>query len=259
MKNTQLCNVVMLPTNEASPLYLHDKEGLGFSVTGKYLKTNCIQPQHLYLVSDEEIKEGDWFFSSYYKTVQQSRGHKGLDTFGEMFQKIIATTDKSLISEESRTRGFQNIGQSIRLPQPPESFIKAFVEAQGKITEVLVEYEDKNIISCKGELHYSHGTEESTEEHPENVFKCSVCGNEVTNPSFNWGKVRTCGKQTIIQPKLKLREDNTVIIHEARKYSYDDLVKVFYYAQEQTQDTCDKSFTFDHDITHLSSFIEQNL
>ena len=40
----QKCEVIMLPTEKASKLYLHGLK------------------QHLYILSSEEIKEGDWFY-----------------------------------------------------------------------------------------------------------------------------------------------------------------------------------------------------
>ena len=141
--------VVMLPTNEASSIYKHDKEGLSFSITGKYLKTNCIQPQHLYIISNEEIKEGDWCINKNKDTLYQLKGGSVTKDTKNDWDKIIATTDTKLactcIHCEYK-RGNRGIckkcsKESISLAYIPESFIKKFVESQGSITEVLVEYE----------------------------------------------------------------------------------------------------------------------
>ena len=43
---------------------------------------------------------------------------------------------------------------------------------------------------------------------------------------------------------------------EEKSYTYEDLVKVFNYAQEYTMVSrfAEDGFTFDHDLTHLPSF-----
>lgn len=70
---------------------------------------------HLYFCSDREIKEGDWFIYG----DKPTRLDKGT---GEVFSKRIeATTDKSL-----------------GLPLIPESFVKEWVEKQGKIEYVYI-------------------------------------------------------------------------------------------------------------------------
>lgn len=54
--------IVMLPTDRSSMLYIgynqlrHTDEEHKISLGGDY------EPQHLYILSDEEIKKGDWVF-----------------------------------------------------------------------------------------------------------------------------------------------------------------------------------------------------
>lgn len=77
-------------------------------------------PQHLYLISEEEIKEGDWYY-----WISHSEPMK-CDKRGAIQRKncfkIVSTTNKSL-----------------GLPLIPESFIKLYVEKQGKIDKVRVQ------------------------------------------------------------------------------------------------------------------------
>ena len=125
---------------------------------------------HLYVLSDDEIKEGDWFLyynkynqiegvanfikeegenntlvEKYSKTTGFSKFYIGI--LGCKKHKIIATTDSSLrtIKCECLATTFEGCSQCIEiLPQPSQQFIKKFVEEYNKsnvITDVLVEYE----------------------------------------------------------------------------------------------------------------------
>jgi hypothetical protein len=102
---------------------------------------------HLYITSDDEIKEGDWFYSADYNVIDQ------LKTNGNIYEnnckKIIATTDKELWTK-SKITGSDSFLNS-PLPQPSESFIQTYIESYNKgevIKEVMVEYE--NIFDPKG-------------------------------------------------------------------------------------------------------------
>lgn len=117
-------NLYLLPTNKSSKLYLHSNKGLELrsdivrSFNG-YLGSN----QHIYITSDEEIKEGDY---AYHKTfgVGKIININGEDCFVTIklnpkdgsittpwkrnipdIKKIILTTDQDLIKD-----GIQAIG-----------------------------------------------------------------------------------------------------------------------------------------------------
>lgn len=158
----KLVNVVMLPTEKASDIWLmHNKsQGLMILKTATNLDG---KEQHLYIISNEEIKESDWVYYNYngnLELVFQANKHNlyKIEENIEFYNKIIATTDKSL---------------KVELPQISESFVKAYVEALGNIKEVLVEYE------------------------------------------AHWGIPS--------QWKVKLRPDNTIIIHQAKTYTREEL------------------------------------
>lgn len=114
------CKVVILATERTSDLYIwYDK--LEFSKLDQ--KVNC---QHLYITSDDEIKEGDWVIETLNKVIFQVKNSTN-DYRDSTFKKIISTTDKS-----------------IDLPEIPQSFINQYIESYNKgnvITEVMVEYE----------------------------------------------------------------------------------------------------------------------
>lgn len=159
-------NVVMLPTNEkAIPRDLvlsvnNNLRLLDVDKTGNFTK------QHLYILSDEEIKEGDWcigndkihakspdeFFIAQCTSVVNGwiylEGHEGEGNNPDYTKKIIATTNTSLKFGED----FPGVIRYKTLPQPSQSFIEKYVAEYNKgnmITDVLVEYEECKPGMCK--------------------------------------------------------------------------------------------------------------
>ena len=126
--------VVMLPTEKSSDIILRTRGNVIHQ--RKYYGTAWEDMgdvyQHLYFLSDDEIKEGDWCYDEYNKVVFQnnSSGTPGAS------KKIIATTDRLEIP-------YQFDKWSI-IPQPSEGFIQKFVDSYNSgnpITEVMVEYD----------------------------------------------------------------------------------------------------------------------
>lgn len=157
MSHLKKAQVLMLPTNKGeAQLGLYESIGKEIQlITAKsrnwdYIKeASYIKPQHLYIFSDEEIKEGDWYIDlsdkenvrPIYKKSQQN-GYKDC-------KKIIATTDTSirLGQEDTHSRGV-----SYYL-QPSQSFLEVYVREYNKgnvIKEVMVEYNE--IIDEDGRL-----------------------------------------------------------------------------------------------------------
>jgi hypothetical protein len=141
MNTLKKCQVVMLSTNEKAKkgqLVINEelpKDKLFIA----WIDAQRSLGQHLYILSDDEIKEGDWclfkqIIGSEYKlckitykfgnqlTSLLENGNKQEEA-SQYYKKIIATTDESL-----------------GLPQPSQSFIEKFVEEYNKgnvITEVI--------------------------------------------------------------------------------------------------------------------------
>jgi hypothetical protein len=117
------CKVELLPTNDKTRIH-KDKEGkLSYSL-GAYSKDNFNfhSYQYLYILSDDEIKEGDYrldIFINNPKPIKADKNYK--DSFTK---KIIATTNPDLIKE-----GVASID---------DDFIKEY--CNNPIEEVLVEY-----------------------------------------------------------------------------------------------------------------------
>jgi hypothetical protein len=152
-KHCQECNVVMLPTKDDSARIIksEDRDYLVFvdKWSGKHIAN------HLYILSNDEIKEGDWFFNGEHILQCSAVTDIIIDTEGQWStigdcKKIIATTDKSLRIHKSEILGKINghtLGKvkSLLLSQISQSFIEYFISEYNKgnvISKVLVEVEE---------------------------------------------------------------------------------------------------------------------
>jgi len=171
MKNEKKCKVLLLPTNEKATIGSivtrpSDNRMAIVNVLTKDDTQPCIH-QHLYFLSDEEIKEGDWCIikdHAYSKPIQVNKiigSEVALKTDKVIVlnqslkdcNKIITITDKSLMQHDKTPIGENVNGLWKILPQPSQSFIEKFVEEYNKsnqITEVLVEYERDEEIDGYG-------------------------------------------------------------------------------------------------------------
>jgi len=194
----------MLPTNKDGALKqnrvdkrLVYKENVVWNNTG----TLGHNPQHLYILSDEEIKEGDWIYHTLDdKPIKATdewfiNGIKNLKkdlerTREHGYKKVIATTDKSL--EENI--GWIRIKKEKReifqpLPQPSQSFIKKFVTEYNKgniIEEIMVEY------NCLTSVKFG-------------IMDLS-----------SYDLIKNRGDSLCIEDKLKVSSDNTITIKKIK-------------------------------------------
>ncbi len=156
--------------NKAKCILLETKENsgllLGLSKFGRLISydTECTNPnndvysvkQHLYIINDDVIKEGDWCYiknrvdGEFIDKVSKTTD-KGIWTQNDNYyypykvdsnticKKIIATTDKGLFK----------VGEYNPLPQIPQSFIEQYITEYNKgsiISNVLVECEDIHLL-----------------------------------------------------------------------------------------------------------------
>ena len=146
------CKVVMLSTNEKAMIGLNYNNlfyckgnNMGFE------NSKHINSQHLYITSDEEIKEGDWIFDNYSKInlIQQVRvcDLESSHNRNGNWHKIIATTNEQLrIDSIIRSTQDDDYGKvKFIIAKPSQQFIEKYIEEYNKgnvITDVLVEYID---------------------------------------------------------------------------------------------------------------------
>jgi hypothetical protein len=140
-KHYQECDVVMLPTDKSE---IGLRNGLNFRKNEPFdVSCGNIISQHLYILSNDEIKENDFRYSFIQKNVSLS---KEIDieyykSMGYQFKKIIATTDMSLKVFMWNPPNNMVDGE-YSLPQIPQSFIEYFISEYNKgnlISKVLIE------------------------------------------------------------------------------------------------------------------------
>ena len=120
------CKVVMLPTNEKSKLFIGNVLGQLQTLVIAH-KDKSTNNQHLYILSDDEIKKSDF---THVDLLDIDAGEK----------KIIATTD-------SLTTDWMKCSEPL-IPSIPQSFIDKYVSEYNKgnkIEEVMVEYKNTPI------------------------------------------------------------------------------------------------------------------
>lgn len=182
--------VVMLPTEKAEDCILKQNLHLEYQkgyFTQEYLKTSNRYSQHLYILSDDKIKEGDWVIE-YQKgdeqgTVQQIKNEYVLAP--DIQKKIVATTDRS-IRRDSSVVSVNNPRHVFKVGHIPESFIQSYIKAYNEdkpITEVDLEMED-------------YLTEE------------------------------LAIKGSFTNYRIKTRHNNTVIVHQSKMYARDEVIKL---------------------------------
>lgn len=132
---TKKAKVIMLPTKHnilsIGQIYLPTTyHSTKLCISIKNISETIHKPQHLYFITDDEIKEGDWVYNIFLKSIRKATGNDKADV-----KKIIATTDKSLKFWTNDENG-KHIWS---LPQPSQAFIEKYCKVGG-IDEVLVEY-----------------------------------------------------------------------------------------------------------------------
>jgi hypothetical protein len=93
-------NVHLIPTEKPSVLRVGDNGNFVFGLAKTYIqsRSDCFTNQHIYITSDEEIKERDWVIAIegiWKNTITKITGTPITD----VWRKIILTTDYDLIAE----------------------------------------------------------------------------------------------------------------------------------------------------------------
>ena len=115
---------------------------IGFGVNISEGVKEYWQKQHLYLISDEEIKECDWYYYNYNIFKCNSKQERD-DCHRMKLKRVAATTDEYLHIKTGV--GATTIEELRDVPKIPESFIKAYIKAYNEdkiITEVDLEIEE---------------------------------------------------------------------------------------------------------------------
>jgi hypothetical protein len=182
--------VVMLPTSEASNLILFGGKTKQL-IWGNLESGEWVQHQHLYVLSNENINTGDWYYDKVYDRIAQNQGGPIKYSADLNWRKVIATTNPTLHNFhmdcpsgkywEDEPHWMYDDSSKSMIPTLSSDFIQAYIKAHNThtpIKEILVEYEEFiNQYNTKG----------------------------ITNDT---------------SVRLKLRPDGTIIIHPIKEEMY---------------------------------------
>jgi len=146
MNQFKKAQVVKLPTKEKSDLgltFLYGETVFDqYSQCSSELQSRFSKFFNLYIISDDKIEDGDWYFDGTDLIHQKSQYNDGLVDGNSDAKKVIATTDTSL--KVKQWLDYADDSVNISLPQPSQQFIEKFIEEYNKgnaIKNVLVGYE----------------------------------------------------------------------------------------------------------------------
>ena len=135
-----IAEVIMLPTEDETHIHKGKTTNELFYASNLVTGHKSWEHQHLYITTDEEIKEGDWYIEKtglgWYKPSKMMKQYLEVKEFIIRCRKIIATNDKELHKYDILDTG-ENIPGIAQIPQ---SFIKEYCN-KGGIDKVMVEYE----------------------------------------------------------------------------------------------------------------------
>lgn len=235
--------VIMLPTKDLTNISKSNQLGLAYMKEPCTIHTEYISNQHLYIVSNEKIKGGDYAISDN-RTLRKIVGDNHSASQGtysykfankEGWKKIIATTDTSLTNIKGEFN-FDKIPSEMpvesSLPQPTQEWIENYIKEYNKgnvITDILVEYEKTSYT---------------------NRFT-NVNKNGVLNPD-KWGNYTN----------LKISKDNTITIHPIKdSWSREEVEEL---CRKAVRDNCNlpisqQPYSFKEVKELENKWIEENL
>ena len=212
---------------------------------GSHLNSSGLTRFNLYVTTDEQIKEGDWFTTSYDNTKLYRADRINLlpdDKYGdEIFfggrqtstqrffcRKVVASTDLLIKREGGK------VSTDIYLPQIPKDFISRYCE-QGGIEDVEVEY------NWEGE-------------------RCSLCG--LSKESGDCINRKDC-VNTYFGGELKLKlsqADNTIFIKEIKNnYSREEMIAFGKKCYDRGVERESGQLSYKETVHPTMDWIEENL
>lgn len=123
---------VFIPTEKASEIFLHKGGDMCFNKTGVRDKNEFAIPQHIYILSDDEIKERDWY---YHPINGATKWGTRIEDLASFCKKIIASTNPELNSriDGGSFEEFQSKSYMPSISQSDIEYIIGVYNRRGKI------------------------------------------------------------------------------------------------------------------------------
>lgn len=148
-------NIHVLPTDKPSRLFVSSRDGK-IKLTG-HTKDFVGIKQHIYITSDEEIKEGDWMYYKHFGedivTKYNTWGgqNTNVNEHKDYYKKIILTTDQDLIADGLQAIDDTFLEWFVKNPSCEEVEIGEGLDMKmnGLIMKMVVKYFNINIVVTK--------------------------------------------------------------------------------------------------------------
>lgn len=202
MENKRKCNTILLHTNKAKNCFLINSEKkiryINSFCTQAYLQDQEWRSYHLYIVSDEEIKEDDWCIETK-PGRSQTLCQADKDFVKKDCKKIIATTDMLLIRENDR-RSSDSFDLTVYtdrefVPKPCLASIDIYmILFQKNNEECLVEYKNDIVqLDSAGRVSITELKSTWSKKEVENVIKSvlEATGYEIRTTMHGVGSNKT--------------------------------------------------------------------
>jgi hypothetical protein len=208
-------NIHLMPTNKPSRLYIGDNANFVFGIMQNSVQSrnDNFTNRHIYITSDEEIKDGDWCICEYSNgdtSVNEFKDSGGINKY-----RVIITTDPQLIKD-----GIQAID---------DQFLEWFVKNPS--CESVEVQKWSSLAECGYSYHIIIPKEEPKQEISvtKKVIKCYCghtttcdCGDkEETLEEFNQIIMKTIAQQLNIKEfPFEIKDKNGNIIYVERRNGY---------------------------------------
>ena len=174
-------NIHVLPTDKPSKLYYNTK-GKNYAFSNTILSQGgCVENQHIYITSDEEIKEGDWCMylglsMTSFKVIEIESDklfYGSRESFNKsLCKKIILTTEQYLIKDGVQAIDDEFLEWFVKNPtcenvevrynvgtynpdylkfyevSPPKSYYKIIIPKEETLTITLNKEEVRGLLNC---------------------------------------------------------------------------------------------------------------
>lgn len=211
MSSFKKAQVIILPTEDKTNISLNKNNTL--ILRDAYIISQDDEKyQHLYIISDDEIKEGDCVLTTLHSKIEQVLNNKtSLEFYKQRAKKIIATTN-TVLSRELRIQvGDDSNYIDVKYPQPSQQFIEKYIESYNKnevITDVLVELLSEESYGC--DLAYYGLSEPELKVNPKDN---TIIIKEIKD---TWNREEV--KAKLLELLKDISDDETLLHHYAGDY-----------------------------------------
>jgi hypothetical protein len=244
-------NIHILPTdNKPSRLYfnINDKE---FQICEIEKPSTILKPnKHIYITSDEEIKEGDWIFDIVTKKIEIAKfNHNDLK---RDWKKIILTTDQDLIKDGVQAIDDEFLEWFVKNPNCEEVFLTNDFEQVNQDNPIL-----------RGSTNVVHKYKIITpKEEPKKNWYCAKCQSYVSSESVTFEEThQICNTGVIIEEDKQETLEEALNNYITKKHTQEECVGFidgFQLAKEKTIEEVFEWLTTNNYLTDLKETLIEN-